>query len=128
MAPVVVSAAVAAAPKSNNNMTALAAVQGAVVQLLRLDPLNAIAAPRRLERTSALTTFLPWRARWEPNPSPVLLCPTPSYLPQPSGIIIIAIDQMATNTRLGELALCQSQLEKPIRIRNSELLRGKLLG
>ena len=59
MAPVVVSAAVAPAPKSNNNMTALAAVQGAVVQLLRLDPLNAIAAPRRLERTSALTAFLP---------------------------------------------------------------------
>eukprot|EP01048_Picozoa_sp_COSAG05_P001145 COSAG05_NODE_37_length_27688_cov_18.080394_17_plen_49_part_00 len=28
----------------------------------------------------------------------------------------------------GELALCQSQLEKPIRIRNSELLCVKLLG
>ena len=32
------------------------------------------------------------------------------------------------HTRLGELPLSQPQLEKPIRIRNSELLCGKLLG
>ena len=104
-------------------------IQGTISCSSKEISLNKICSLRVFHSSKSMCCLLSIKSDLrEPNPSSVLLCPTPSYLPQPSGIIIIAIDQMATNTRLGELALCQSQLEKPISTRNSEPLCGKLLG
>ena len=78
-APGTVSPAARVAAKSRPSSVTWIAAQKTVVQPLRFDLMNAIAAPLLLEHSRALAAFLPLGARREPIPGPAQLLPNSCY-------------------------------------------------